>query len=633
MRLFACWCFLLCFLLPPVAHAGELSATVFVQTPKPAPGDLLDPCALALDAARGRCYVADSGLRRVIALTLDGAPAGVWPLPAGWSHGIEDSPSEPLLPLRMLAVAGKTVYLLKLDRNERRVELTPVDGPGGGRSVTLPESATYGAVALDAAGRVLIATLQLTKGRAVLLLSRETAGGDFEQVGSLYHPCDGETTHLSLTGFTVAPDGRVAIGIAQTAADSFVHSWLVQGTMSGAVLDSPLVTTHHFALFDQRGKVLDRFRAAVELAGTRGYPAKPCVPLFTTLACGPEGVVISGGHALDPFFRVYGRGNSLLRSLPRQAGGAQPIASVPAAGSVRLFAASPTGRVRELALDGRLVGSIGNPFSADLRAPVSLAADPRSVYVALRRRQGFALARFAADGTFLWQQPLLPPTGLEGARPYLAVPSSDRVLIGWRLPDAAGVGWVETVLEDGMPGLPLWKDPVTTAEGAGDAPAPLLVAGSGSVYVFRQLSAKDGARLQAFSSTGTFLQQFPPEIQGITAVAAETGYLAWAHTDAAGMLIEMFTPQGSKRGWKRVPRPAKPQATLTPVLAGAWWGWLSATRSLLKLDETFTVVDEVTLLDPAGTRLGNPLALAGNRRHRRYLAVPDRILAVEMPEI
>jgi hypothetical protein len=371
----------------------------------------------------------------------------------------------------------------------------------------------------------------------------------------------------------------------------------------------------------------------VELAGTHGYPAKPCAPLFTALAFGPEGIVISGGHHLDPFLRVYGQGNSLLRSIARQPGGAQPIATAPAGNGVRLFATSPTGRVRELALDGQLVGSIGKPFPFDLGTPVALAAEQRSVYVAVRRGIGLSLMRFAADGGFLWQQSLLPPPGLENARPYLAVPCSDRVLVGWRLPEAAGLGAVETIMEDGAPGLPLWEAPVTVTGDAGEnpTPSPLLVAGNGVVYVLREISAKDGTRLQAFSSTGTFLQQFPTELQGITAVVTDTGALAWAHPDDKGLLIDMFTPQGVKHGWKRVPRPTRPSATFTPALAGAWWGWLNSTHSLLKLDDTFTVVDELSVLDPAGDKLGEPLALTGDRQHRIYLAFPDRILAVEEP--
>ncbi|MHB9130071.1 MAG: hypothetical protein ACYDBB_03145 [Armatimonadota bacterium] len=615
-------------------RAGEVQTELFAETPAPAAGVLVAPQGLTVDGAANRCYVLDLNPPRVVAFTLEGRQTDAWALDEENVNWDAQLATDPVLPLRLLAVKGETVYLLNFDRPPRRVDILPVHGPGEARSLVLPEHATNGAMALDTTGHLVVAYLVVEDGKASLLLAREGADGTLDTLDTLPNPCEGQAWNLSLTGIALASDGRVAVGIAQsgTGAYTFVRSWLAQGTVKGASVSKELQTTHRFSLIDQRGKLLERFRPMAELAGTRGYAAKPCVPLFTSLAFGAGSTVISGGHTVDPFLRVYGKAGQLLYSLPRQAIGGQRLASFVEKGEARLFALSTAaGRVEELTADGRVVGGAGKPSPYDLSAPLSLAADEDGVYVAVRGSRGYQLLRFNRDGQFQWSQRITPPPTLDEVKPLLAVPGGDRVVIGWRQPDMIGIGWLDTVLEDGTPGLPLWDMPVNgrkPVDALPTSPSPLLVGMNGRLYVMRE--TKDGPRLYAFSATGTQLQQFPAEIQGITAVTVD-GDLAWAHPDDQGMVIDLYSPQGAKRGWKRVPRPAE-NAALLPIRTSDLWGWLTSTETLLRMDDTFTVVDEATILAPNGENITEVSAVSGDRKSTAYFALPGRILKANLDQ-
>ncbi len=620
---------LLLVCLGAAALAGELTTELFVETPAPGARDLLTPRALTVDPGTGRLYVLDAGLERVLVLAPDGQPVTAWPLPESVSSSM---PVDPLLPAPVLAAAGDSVYLLRLDRGARLVELMPVDGPGQGRTVTLPEGAGNGAVTLDAQGHVLVAYLHAAA-KLTLTVAREGADGTFTPLGDVENPCDEQTKGLGLTGMALAPDGRIAIGLAQNgdAAYGFIRSWLVAGTLKDDVFTGKI--THRFGLLDLHGKPLDRYRAMVAQAGHDGFPAKPCVPLFTALALTPGGSILSGGHPLDPFLRIYGGDGRLQVSRPRVAPGGQTLAVVPdKEGGFRLLATAPARHcVVEETLDGRVVDMYGRPFAFTLEHPLALAASPNGVYLLNRGEDGIALLRFAHDGRFQWSRPTSPPRGMEKADPFLAAsPSGDRVFVGWRQTDTVGVGAVDVCMEDGTPGLPLWSEawtkPAFTT--AALCPTPLLLGANDRLYVLREM--KDGTRLEAFAPSGALLQPFPPVIQGLFAVSAD-GSLGWARADADGLTINRYTREGTERGWKRVPRPAGPTDTLTAVQAKGWWGWCSATKSLLQFDDEFTMVDEMTLTTPENDRIEHPAALAGDREGRLYLALPGRVVMVKMP--
>lgn len=610
--------------------AGEVTADIFAKTPEAVQGEFGTPRSIVADPATGRFFVLDSGQARVMAMTFDGQQTGSWSLRALGAQ--TPLPADPLLPMPSLAVAGDTVYFLNFDRAEQRVELVTLDGPGDPRTVYLPEKATNGAVTLDNASHVLAAYISVTGGEVSLVLAREGVNGKVNTIDTLSDPCEGQEKDLVLTGFAVSPNGQFAVGIAQSgsAAYSFVRSWLIQGTLRDGAIRKSMEVTHRFSLLDSLGHVQERFRSAVTLAGRYGYPAKACVPLFTALVLGPDGTVISGGHTLDPFLRIYDKEEALLRSVPRQSVvGGQHLAILPGKDGARLFGTAPAQhRIQEYSMDGRIVGGFGSEAPYNLAQPVSIAASPDSVYVAVRGNTGYQLVCFSGSGRYCWMQPLAPPAKLAQAQPLLTATSGDRVLIGWRLPRASGIAWVETVMEDGTPGLPLWSDPVTTINKStyGQSPSPLITGQDGRVYVLRE--TKEGLRLYAFSATGAFLLNFPTTMQGIT-IATETGSLAWAHPDGDGMIIVPYTAQGVAQGWKRVPRPAR-NARLLPVPAGSIWGWLTSTNSLLKLDANLTVVDEATVIAPDGQTVESPAAVTSDGEGKIYFAFPNHILVVGM---
>ena len=407
---------------------------------------------------------------------------------------------------------------------------------------------------------------------------------------------------MTLTGFVTNLDGRVAIGLAQSgeAKYSFVRSWLVQAMVRNGALTKGCRVTHRFSLLDPHGKISERYRMSADKAGREGYPAKACVPLFTALCYGTDETIISGGHAVDPFLRIYDNPFSRqdevfghpLHSLPWHGSGGQQIASVPADAGGQLFAINSVNEsVASLSPDGRVVQLIGRPLPYTLAHPVSLAANERSVYVITHEDAQYRLLHFAVAGRFLWSHQLTPPASLEKAQPLVVALPNDRALIGWRLPGLAGVSWVDTVMEDGLPGMPLWHEQAVHAGDEADdrRPSPMLLGENDRLYLLRETGA--GAQLQPLTQDGTVLQPFPPDIQGISAVTRD-GSLAWAHTsEHGGLLLSRYTSLGAQQGWRLIPH-ADGNAKLLPVVAGHLWGWLTTAHSLLPIDESLQIGDE-----------------------------------------
>ena len=384
--------YLICALLlcGLAASARALQATVFASTPDPAPAALMTPRAIAANSAGTRLCVLDTGLHRAVVFNLDGTVVKTQDLPD--AIVVTD---DTLLPQPSLAATKETVYWLALDRTKPDVVLTPIDGPGKVRRVALPAKAADGAVTLDAAGRVLAAYLSLQDGKLELALAREDQQA-LEVIGSLRDPCEGQWKNLSVTGCAAGPDGRVVIGIAQAgeAAYGSVRAWIIEATLKDGALDGELHEVNHLALIDSRGKLQDRYRVLQAMAGTPGFPEKPCVPLFTAPALGPDGLLVTGGCTQDPFTRVYG-GDGRVCTLPRTAPGGQSVAVLDGKTGPRIFALNVRdSRVDELSLDGRAIATLGSPVAYDLSQPLALAADQRGVYVAASWGGGRRLVRF-----------------------------------------------------------------------------------------------------------------------------------------------------------------------------------------------------------------------------------------------
>jgi len=605
-----------------VALAKSLPSDIFASTPAPGQMELMSPCALAVNAAGTRCYVLDSGLRRLLAATPDGQFVSAKALP---------DKAEPAA--ATLAATRDAVYLLQVDDDAGKLSLLPLDGPGKGRVLALPDGAGGGAFTLDAAGRVLAAYLSLADGKLELLLARENAENELETIAAQRDPCEGQWKYLTITGLTTAPDGRVAIGIAQAGDPNFsyVRSWLLEAKLQDATPVRELRIAARDSLVDSRGKVKDRYKGMVEMAGHAGYPAKPCVPLFAAPALTPDGLV-TGGQAADPFLRCYARDGDqydLQSALPHPAPGAQSVAVAADKKGARIFALTTAGaRVEELSPDGRVIGGFGRPIAYSLADPAAVAADGESVYVAARWNESLHLVRFSADGRFRWVRDIAPPSGMAGAQAFLTVPTGDRVLIGWRRPETAGLGWVDTMMDDGTPGLPLWDDPAPeTTQGLETCPTPLITGDNGSVYLLRE--TKGGLQVQAVSLTGATTLRLPATVQGLTAVSKD-GSLAWAHHDGDNLVISLINSDGGEFRVKRFPRPAK-GAVLRLASAGGCWGWLSNADTLLQFDETMSLIDESAVVTPDGKPVTGITALAGVRGACLYLALPDKILVLKNP--
>ena len=157
------------------------------------------------------------------------------------------------------------------------------------------------------------------------------------------------------------------------------------------------------SLLDLHGNISERYRVYAEKAGRDGFPAKPCVPLFTALCYGPGELIISGGHPLDPFLRIYDVAGHLLHSLPWHGFGGQQVAAVPAEAGGQIFAALPeNGCVVHLSPDGQMLGLFGRPLPYDLAHISSLTAHEHSgsVYAITHDNNLFRLLHFTTVRRF-----------------------------------------------------------------------------------------------------------------------------------------------------------------------------------------------------------------------------------------
>jgi hypothetical protein len=613
-----------------VALAKDLPSTLFAETPPPAAGELLAPCAILADQATGRLIILDSGLQRITAMTPAGAATATWPFADLGVARPAELAKVALLPSSSLQRTSDTLYLLAVDRPARKAQLVALEGQGENRTVALPNANLDGAFALDPTGHLLAARLRIVPGNVTLYIDREGDDGALTPCASLDHVAGDEWEGVSLTGLTVAGDGRIALGLAQTGDTtkySYVRAWLAQGELLGNAVLEDLQITHQETLIDADGNLLDRYRAAKALAGKLGYPVKPCVPLFTSLAFVSDEAIISGGCPADPFLRTYGRAGELQHSLPRAAQGGQQVAVLLEQGGPRIFTVSPEGgRVEEYTLDGRFVCAFGRPAAFSLAEVVALAAATDGVYAAARWASGYYVVRFDAEGSFLWAQPIAPPRGMATARPWLCAPAGDAVYIGWRVAGATGVGYVDTLTADGLPGRPLWDTPVISGHGAQPPLAPPLVVGrNGRLYVVREMT--NGPRVYVFSATGTWLQTLPTGVKQVSLVGADST-LALFRPDRDGtMAADLYNAAGENTGWKTTHRDGA-GGMLIPALTQTAWGWLSTTHTLLHFDETFTVVSEDNVMDPGGDRLLEPTAVCGDGAGRLYFAMPGMILTV-----
>lgn len=607
------------------ALANSIQCRPFIAQPAPAANELLAARAMVINQTTGRCYVLDAGLRRILTFAGDGASSTAKSFDALGVYELA-MPEEPLLPQPALAVAEKSAYLLDIDRGTRSVKVIPVDGGGTRRTVALPEGAKYAAVTLDLHGRVLVAYVTIRGPRLALVLAREEPKAEFDELVAEEGFWDAQTKNLAITGLALAPDGRLAIGIAQggDANSRFQRSWLVQGRVENSSLKGDLRISQKFVLYDGQGKVYDRYRLPV----AHGVIEKPCVPLFTSLAFGPgPDLLMTGGHPVDPYLRIIDP-KGIRFATPYVAPGGQCCAGLVGENADRFLALARNGGAVEMFDSmGRLVGRVGIEVPCTLDEVVALAADSGGVYAATRQAGGLRLVRVNTEGTPCWAQDLLPPRSMKEAQPVLAAPGADRVIVGWRLPGVAGLSWATTVMADGTPGLPLWRE-VSLSRLAGPRPqdvTPMLVGGDGLLYCSRVTDR--GTVVQSFTALGAPAKTYAA-VLGVTLVA-EDGSLAWAHMREQDLIMTRYTAQGVERGWKRIPRPTE-HAALWPVRTADAFGWLTSTQTLLRFDETMTVIAEHELIAPDGARITNPVTVTGDGAKRIYVAVLGKILVADM---
>lgn len=611
-------------LLAVCAQATPLTSRLFASARPPALGELLTGRAVAITPANGRVYVLDRGLRRVVAFSRAGVPVGAWTWEA-LRLDAPEVPTSPLLPQPALAGVGATAWVLNLDRTTRTLDVIPVDTAGTRRTVTLPDDAQDSAVTLDAQGRVLAVYLATRGTRRAVIVARETETG-FATVTTETSLWDAQATDLTLTGLAVALDGAVAIGIAQggDARCAFQRSWLLQGKITGAAMPGGLRMTQKHVLYDAQGKLIDRYAVPVRLAQME----KPCVPLFTALAHGPGGTIIAGGHPADPYLRVLDN-DGIRLAIPASVSGGQSVAAWPGE-TGEIAALAPSGDcVQIYDGTGRLMGRIGTGFPGSLAELVAMAADKTGVYAAVRHGEGYRLLHYRADGSLCWARDLFAPLSMRNAQPVLAALGADRVIIGWQEAGAAGLGWATTMMADGSPGLPLWRDVQIARTIPGDAPHGTLLAegGDGVLYLCRITEA--GRVIQSFTAAGAYKMTYPASLGGVSLVA-ENGEIAWARTLNERLVMVRYTAKGIERGIKHTHRPATNAELWQARTRAAAWGWLTSTQSLLRFDETMTVIGEDEIVDPDGKRVLHPIAVTGDGNDTVYLAEPGRILAVEV---
>jgi hypothetical protein len=591
--------------------------------------------------------VLDAGLSRVLAFSPTGEAMSVWPLdtfdmdPAAL-RGVDD-----FTPLPLLAGYPAGLAFIYPARDGRRVVIASLAGDGRERAIALTDTQRNGGLALDVDGRLVSVALRAAAGRLFLVVDRESDTGEMRNIALVPNPCGDAVANITLTGFAIAPNGRVAAGLAQTGTPGkcrYDASWLVEGELRDGTFATALAATHQLRLFEKDGSLAPRYRA--QKGAT--YPVPPCIPLFTALAFADDAVV-TGGHPADPFLRAYGT-EGLRWSVPHPSTGGQAMAAIPAIPDkfgTRLVATTPSGCLDIYTVNGRLTDMFGQPASHSLANTIALAADANSVYAATRAHDGYRLVRFAADGRVVWSRPIVPPAQMSRAMPSLCAPTGDCVWIGWRQPDTLGLGWVDVVMEDGVAADPLWKTPFVAIRAAPDTPqppAPMLRGADGKAYVLREMD--EGTRLLAFSATGPWVRSLPaldpkPDplvdkpvpplarlMAPLAAVTADGSCMVPQPNDrvvGGPMGIATYAPDGARTGWRRIFRPSD-GATFTPISATAPWGWLDTTQTLLKLGLDGSVLDERDLRAPTGDRIDTPMALAGNGHGHIYVATLDAIL-------
>ena len=600
-------------------YARDFTAVPFAATPaNPSLRTMMSPRCIIYKAANKQLYVADTGLRRVVSFGLDGTPQRSWSFTA---MGIADGtpiPPDSLLPSIALAATKDGVSLMWADRQARKLRVIPVENILQARNVTLPADAAFGAFTLNSAGLVVLADILRADDGHLLFLQQETTDGGWQMVSQRSMPAHPAGTTIYLTGFAANAADSYFVGLAQTPAEknssSFARSWLARGSgdQLNFVQNIDLATwlAHH------------PFASATE---------KACVPLFTSLAVIGD-TVVSGGHSLDPHLRVYSGDNfQLIRTIPCGNGiGGQHLTLLPTEDGYRLAEVSPSaGQVLLYTPDGRRLATIGEAMPYVLDRPESITANVNGVYTATRWNDSWHVTAFASDGTFRWSTPVTAPVELAQARPVLCAVSPTTILLGWRQPGSAGVGWLMQMDIDGTISawFPASATPVTDIRinNIGTTPNPIVLGADNRIYVLSE--TKEGTTVQAYTQNGLLVQTYPTEVKGISLALAD-GSILWANIQQEDMAITGYSNEGLDNGWssthRKSPRNALFYAARTPRL----WGWLTSIDALLRMDDTGTVLEEATIIGLDGERLHNVMGLASDGKDKLYFALDGKILSL-----
>ncbi|OPZ87954.1 MAG: hypothetical protein BWY76_00216 [bacterium ADurb.Bin429] len=120
------------------------------------------------------------------------------------------------------------------------------------------------------------------------------------------------------------------------------------------------------------------------------------------------------------------------------------------------------------------------------------------------------------------------------------------------------------------------------------------------------------------------MQTLPAAVGGVSAALSDST-LAWIHPGDNSLLLTQFSALGAQTGWKRL----RPQPTpLVVTTTDRPWAWEPAAGTLLRMDNTLTIVEDLRVLAPNGARVTRA-ALAGDHEGRLYFAVDGQILAGE----
>ncbi len=601
--------------------ARDYTALPFASTPaNPSLQTMVSPRCVSYNAANKQLYVADTGLRRIVSFALDGTAQQSWSFAALGIAEEASIPPDSLLPSISLVATKDGISLVWADRQARKLRVIPVENILQARTVTLPADAASGAFTLNSAGLVVLVDILRADGGQLLFLQRETADGGWQMISQRNLPAHPAGTSIYLTGFATNAADNYFVGLAQTPAEkngsSFARSWLARGTgeQLNFVKNNDITTllAHH------------PFATAAE---------KACVPLFTSLAVIGD-TVISGGHSLDPYIRIYsGDAFQLIRTIPFGNGiGGQHLTIFPTDDGNRLAEVSPTaGQLLLYAPDGRRLATIGEAIPFVLDRPEAITANANGVYTAARWNESWHVSAFAPDGTFHWSTPVTPPAGMAQARPVLCAVSPTTILLGWRQPGSTGVGWLVQLDIDGTISawFPASATPVTDIRisNAGATAAPIVLGADDRIYVLSE--TKDGTFVQAYTQNGLLVQTYPAEVKGIS-LALANGSILWANIQQGDMAITGYSHDGMDNGWSSTHRSAPHNALFYTARTPRLWGWLTSTDSLLRMDDTGTVLEEATIISLDGERLHNVLGLASDGKDKLYFALPGKILSLSL---